>query len=81
MFHKQPKTSHLGEPKEGDVVIIKDEKLPRSSWKLDKVLKLVESKGMKVRAAEIQLPGHSTVTIAIYYLFPLQLKEVSSVQS
>jgi len=45
------------------------------------VLKLVESKDTKVRTAEIQLPGHSTVTKMINHLFPLKLKEALSVQS
>jgi len=42
------------------------------------VLKLITSKDSKVRAAEIQLPGHTTVTRAVNYLFPLELNEVST---
>ena len=45
------------------------------------MLKVVESKDMKVRTAEIQLPGHGTVTKTINHLFPLKIKEASSVQS
>ena len=77
LIHKQPRTSYSGEPKEGDTVIVKDDKLPRSSWKLGKILKLIRSQDLKVRVAQIQLPGHSTKTRAINYLFPLELKEVS----
>jgi len=56
---------------------VKDDKLPRSSWKLGKILKLISSRDLKVRVAQIQLPGHSTITRAINYIFPLELKEVS----
>jgi len=78
LLHKQSKTSHLGVPKEGDVVIVKDDRLPRSSWKLGKVLKCITSKDSKVREAKIQLPGHTTVTTAVNYLFSLELNEVST---
>ena len=65
LIHKQPRTSYSGEPKEGDIVIVKDDKLPRSSWKLGKILKLISSRDLKVTVAHIQLPGHNTITRAI----------------
>ena len=78
LIHKQLRTSYSGKPKEGDIVIVKDDKHPRSSWKLGKILKLISSRDLKVTVAQIHLPGHSTITRAINYFFPIRIKSITS---
>ena len=60
-------------PEEGDVVLVKDDNLPRSSWKLGRILHLISGKDGKVQSAKILLPGHTTVSRAINCLYPLEL--------
>ena len=55
--HKHPKSQSLMEPKEGSIVIVKDNNLPRSTWKLGRILCLIPSSDSRVRSAEILLPG------------------------
>ena len=41
--HKQTRSQHLMEPKKGSIVIVKDKSLPRSNWKVGKILRLIPS--------------------------------------
>ena len=53
--HKQLRQiHHLAEPEEGSIIIVKDKSLPRSNWKLGRILHLLPKQ--KVRSAEILLP-------------------------
>ena len=67
--HKHPKSQCLMEPKEGSIVIVKDNNLHRSTWKLGR---LIPSSDSRVRSAEILLPGQSIISQAINHLFPLE---------
>ena len=60
-------------PKEGSIVIVKDKNLPRSNWKVGRILRLIPSSDSRVRSAEIQLPGKSVISRAINHLYPLEL--------
>ena len=71
--HKQGRYHHLAEPEEGSIVIVKDKSLPRSNWKLGRILRLLPSSDSKVRSAEILLPGQSIISRAINYLYPLEI--------
>ena len=71
--HRQARSQHLMEPKEGSIIIVKDKNLPRSNWKLGRILCLIPSSDFKVRSAEILLPGQSIISQAINYLYPLEI--------
>ena len=57
LVHRQPRSNSEKEPTEGSIVIIKDDNLPRSNWRIGKILRLIVSRDSKIRSAEIQLPG------------------------
>ena len=40
IFHKGSKFKNVKVPKEGDIVLVKDDSMPRSSWKLGKIQRL-----------------------------------------
>ena len=52
-------------PQIGQVVIIKDDKMPRRMWKLGRIEKLIVSNDGKIHTAEIYLPGNRHVQRAI----------------
>ena len=70
-----PRSQCHMEPKEGSIVIVKDNHLPRSNWKLGRIIRLIPSSDSRIRAAEVLLPGRSVVSRAINCLFPLELPD------
>ena len=79
--HKQTRFSHLMKPKEGIIVIVKDKSLPRSNWKVGRILHLIPSSDSRVRSAELQLPEESVISGAINHLYPLELPPSDQGQS
>jgi len=73
--HRHPRSQCHMEPKEGSIVIVKDNHLPRSNWKLGRIIRLIPSSDSRIRAAEVLLPGRSVVSRAINCLFPLELPD------
>ena len=71
--HKQFKPSCYTEPIEGSVVIVKDDNLPRSAWKIGKILRLITSRDSKIRSAEVKLPSQNIISRPINHLYPLEL--------
>ena len=71
--HKLSRSQSLRcEPKVGNTVIVKDGNVPRSVWKLGKILRLIPSRDSRIRSAEIQL-GQSVISRPINHLYPLEL--------
>ena len=62
-------------PKSGDVVLIKDN-LPRGSWKLGKIQKLISSLDGQTRSAIILLPSKKTVNCPVSLLYPIECPAV-----
>ena len=62
-------------PKPGDVVLIRDN-LPRGSWKLGKIQKLISSTDGEKRAAIIMLPSKKTVNRPVSLLYPIECPAV-----
>ena len=60
-------------PKKGEVVLIKDDNLPRSSWRMGILLNLIQGLDGRVRSAEVLLPGKKIISRAINCLYPLEL--------
>ena len=78
LVHKQSKSSSSAEPIEGSIVIVKDDNLPQSAWKLGKIIRLITSRDAKIRTAEVQLPSQTIISRAINHLYPLELPVKSS---
>ena len=57
MHHKQPRTTVACHPQPGDIVVVQDESLPRSVWKLAKVVQVHTSVDDEARTATIMLPN------------------------
>ena len=74
LMHKMYKNCDLREPKEGEIVIIKEDDVPRSSSKLGKIMRLIPSRDYKIQSAEIQLPSKGIVKRAVNYFYPLELQ-------
>ena len=70
----------------GDVVIVKDEHLPRGHWKLGVVQKVLTGRDGLTRAAVVKVAGsnrqQSTLKRPIQLLYPLEIRsDVSTVTS
>ena len=60
----------------GDVVIIHDEVLPRSSWKFERVEKVLSGRDGRIQAAVVQLStGQGTLHRPIQLLYPLEVSD------
>ena len=72
LYHKNSNGSQRL-PKTGDVVLVKDDNLPRAAWRLGKILDLVQGRDGRVRSAEVLLPEHTRISRAINFLYPLEI--------
>ena len=80
--YQRSTTSDVCYIKEGDVVLIKNDTLPRLSWRKGKVEKLIHSEDGLVRAADIrvyQQKKNKTIIIRrpVQHLVQLELSDVS----
>ena len=73
IVHKGSKSKHVKVPKKGDIVLMKDDNMARSSWKLGKIQHLRTGLDGEIRSAEILLPNRMTIVRAINFLYPLEL--------
>ena len=70
---------------EGDVVIVKDEKRPRNTWKLGRVKKLVKGRDGKIRGAVVETVADNQnrlieISRAVQHLVPVECKEQGTFQ-
>ena len=64
-------------PNVGEVVIVKELSLPRGSWKLGRVVRLINTEIDDVpRGAELTLSSGRNIKRPFKLLFPLESKEV-----
>ena len=71
--------------KEGDVVIVKDEKRPRNIWKLGRVKRLVKGRDGKTRGAVVETVADNQnrlieISGAVQHLVPVECKEQGTCQ-
>ena len=72
------RVQHRQESREGqsislnDIVLVYDDKLPRSLWRIGKVIKLSSSKDNKVRGADVRLPNSSILKRPVNKLYPIE---------
>ena len=84
LYHKVIKGQISYIPKPGQVVIIKEDNIPRAVWKLGYIERVVKGSDGHVRTAQIRLPSNKCVLRAINQLYPLEVpnpdndKELSS---
>ena len=73
IVHKGLSSTYMTVPKQGDIVLIKDDNMARSRWKLGKILHLRAGLDREIRSAEILLPNRMVITRAVNFLYPLEL--------
>ena len=66
--------SEKGEPKVDDVILVK-EQLPRSRWKIGRIIDLVPSSDGICRSARVLLPNKKCVQRSIKHLIPLETSD------
>ena len=71
---KSVKGEIIGFPKIDDVVLLKEEPLPRGKWRIGKVIELIKSDADNVEpAVELLLPSGRKLRRPFKYLYPLEL--------
>jgi hypothetical protein len=71
--HKNSKYSIHNNPKLNEIVIIKEENLPRSMWKLGKIIELSTSDDNIIRGVTIQLPNKNEIKRPLNHIYPLEI--------
>ncbi len=61
-------------PRVGEIVLVKENNLPRGLWKLGRVFNLHESRDSLIRSAEVKIVGsRNSLTRPVSHLFPLEI--------
>ena len=76
--HKGIRSQLNRQPKLGEVVVVKDDYLPRGAWKLAQIKQFIFSKDGLIRSVKIQLPNKTVISRAINHLFPLEISSVAN---
>ena len=75
--HRGPKSQVRRTPEIGEIVILRDDDLPRRMWKLAKVTELIRGRDSQIRAAKVKLPNKNILERSINYLYPLEIKSIT----
>ena len=78
LSHKKQRSQISRQPKIGEIVLVKEDSLPRRAWKLTLIKEYILSKDGEIRSIIIQLPNKQLVSRAINHLFPLEIQAVQS---
>ena len=54
-------------------LLVKDDNFPKAAWELGKITDLVRDQDGRVQSAEVLLPGHTIISRATNYLYPLEM--------
>jgi len=76
LVHKGPRSQIRRQPELGEIVILRDNGLPRRAWKLAKVIELIQGKDNQIRSVKIQMCNKTILERAVNYLYPLEIKSV-----
>ena len=74
IFNKHPRVQSQKEPKIGDIVQLK-ESTPRGTWKIGKIIELIESRDGRERAARVLLPNKNVLQRSLVHLYPLECND------
>ncbi len=69
---KGPRVQSKFEPKEGDIVLVKELYLPRGSWKIARIENLIKSSDGLNRSAKLRLPNGKFLNRSVSFLYPLE---------
>lgn len=75
--HKGSKAKNY-RAKKGEIVLAVDESLPRSSWKLTKIIGFPKSSDSRIRTAYIQYPNGKEAERSLRHLIPLEISQTFS---
>ncbi|EFP10192.1 hypothetical protein CRE_01450 [Caenorhabditis remanei] len=77
-----PNKAHCNtvQPVVGEIVMIKDEQLPRGKWQLGRITKLCPGKDEIVRAVEIKTKTRNKIKRRIEHVIPLEIRPNSETQ-
>ena len=78
IVHKGSRSQISRQPKIGEIVLIKDDNLPRRTWKIAQITEHIFSKDGKIRSAVVQLPNKHFLTRSISHLYPLEIESSSN---
>lgn len=78
--HRDSRMARPREPNIGEICLIHDDDAPKGQWHLGKVVSFVPSRDNSVRAANLQVAEGKTLTRAVSWLYPLELRESSSLE-
>ena len=78
LSHKESRSQLSRQPKIGEIVLVKDDNIPRRTWKLALIKEYILSKDGQIRSVIIQLPNKQLVSTAINHLFPLEIQATQS---
>ncbi|XGW22581.1 hypothetical protein V3C99_005081 [Haemonchus contortus] len=70
---KQPKYT-TAPPQANDVVIVADDKLPRSHWPLGLIIKVNPGADNRSRSAEVRMTNGKVLTRSLAHLYPLEIR-------
>jgi len=76
LSHKGPRSQVLRQPQIGEIVLVRDESIPRRAWKLAKVKEFILSRDNQVRSVKVQLPNKNILDRPINHLYPLEIPSV-----
>ena len=74
LSHKKHQLQTSRQPKVGEIVLVKEDNIPRRLWKLALIKEYIFSKDGEIRSVYIQLPNKQIVSRAINHLFPLEIQ-------
>ena len=74
-YHKLSRGQIHAHPGVGQVVLIKEDNMPRGVWKIGRIDSLCNSSDGKVRAAEVCLLNGQHIKRAINHLYPLEVAD------
>ncbi|KAK6019777.1 hypothetical protein OSTOST_14579 [Ostertagia ostertagi] len=63
------------EPREGMVVLLADDNLPRNTWKIGRISALKPGKDGAIREVELHMPNGNILRRPINLLIPLELND------
>jgi hypothetical protein len=71
--HRQPRSQAQRRPLVDEIVLVKDESLPRGAWKLARVTRLLTGQDDAVRSVELVFSNGVTSRRSVGHLYPLEL--------
>jgi len=77
LHHKSGKSKLNRTPSIGEVVLLREDGLPRGSWRIAKIVSLLPSADGQIRAAEIRLPNGTQLRRTVNFLVPLEVSQAA----